>query len=320
MITQTTPSRYWEQDFREEKALDFYTSRSDSGHIIVSRFLPIEGKEVIGHVYIEVDGDEIWYMSTNRKGREIFSPTTDFNLIETKFERYARLLALQQRTKNNYKLNKNNLTLKNQNTMKTQTKSPESKQKKVNQLIFVEYEKPAGDGHFVTIVDSYRNVIGRVNKSFNDETKKYEYVAFDHAGNIFSKSDKLWQLKNEFINNREQLLEQAHQRRIVSNEQSKEVSKEKSQAKQVTKAEGRKSEMENLRGEKTGKGKQTERALEEVQTKVSERDDAKANSRTNEADNNQADENQNQQEEREQELEDLRDDKDDDRGDTDMER
>ena len=303
METQTTPSRYWEQDFREEKALDFYTSRSDSGHIIVSRFLPVEGKEVIGHIYIEIEGDEIWYFSTNRKGREIFHPTTDFNLIETKFERYARLLALQQRTKNNYQLNKNNLTIKNQNTMQNQNKTTEQKTKKENQLRFIEYEKPAGDGHFVTIADSYHNVIGRVHKSFNDETKKYEYVAFDHAGNPFAKSDKLWQVKNEFVKNRETLLEQAHQRRIES--------KEKSQQVQPSKSDDRKKETEKLRHDKSGVGKQTDKSQE----KAGEQTDR----RTDDA-NNQSDEAQAQQEEREQELEDLRDDKDDDRGDMDMER
>ena len=317
MTDATTPSRYWEQDLREEKGIDFYTSRSDSGHILVSRFLPIEGKEVIGHVYIEIEGEEVWYISTNRKGREIFPPTTDFNLIETKYERYARLLALQQRAKQNYKhlTIKNNLTFKNQNTMKTQSQNPQQKKQKENQFRFIEYERATGDGHFLTIADSYHNVIGRVHKSFNDETKKYEYVAFDHAGNVFSKSDRLWQVKKEFINNREQLLEQAHQRRIASKEQPKEISKDKPQAKQTTKAEERKNAIQNLRGDKMGRGKQNSKDVEAAGTKASERADEKSDSRANVAGNNNADEDQNQQEEREQELEDLRDTQEDDRGD-----
>ncbi|MBK5285447.1 MAG: hypothetical protein JJE25_08575 [Bacteroidia bacterium] len=200
--------------------------------------------------------------------------------------------------------------------MKTQQQNPQQKTQKENQFRFVEYERAKGDGHFLTIADSYHNVIGRVHKTFNDETKKYEYVAFDHSGNIFSRSDRLWDVKKEFINNREQLLEQAHQRRIASKEQAKEVSKDKPKEKKITKTNERKNEMENLRGEKTGKEKQNDKTIEEVPSKIDDRND----NRISDEGNNQSDENQNQQEEREQELEDLRDDKDDDRGDNDMER
>ncbi|HLG35751.1 MAG TPA: hypothetical protein VI757_12790 [Bacteroidia bacterium] len=317
MYNTPIPSRYWEQELRDKNLIDFRPTPSDSGHIIVSRNLPDEGKETIGHVYVEVDGDDYIYTCTNRKGREIFPPTTDFNLVEMKFERYARLLALQQKARQNQKQfqNKNNLTLKNQNTMKTQQQNPQQKKQKENQFRFIEYERATGDGHFLTIADSYHNVIGRVHKIFNDETKKYEYVAFDHAGNIFSKSDRLWEVKKEFINNREQLLEQAHQRRIVSKEQTKEVSKEKPQSKQITKAEERKSEIENLRGEKTGRGKQNEKVIEEAGTKASESVEEKIDSRVNAEGNNHSDEESNQQQEREEELEDLRDSQDDDRGD-----
>lgn len=116
--------------------------------------------------------------------------------------------------------------------MKNQTKTTEQKQKRENQLVFIEYEKPTVEGHFMTIMDSYRNVIGRVNKSFNEQSKKFEYSAFDHAGKPFSNGEKLWEVKNEFINNREELLKEAQERRIESKEKSKEnVDKEQQQPK-----------------------------------------------------------------------------------------
>jgi hypothetical protein len=316
MYNTPIPSRYWEQELRDQLSVDFRPMPSDSGHIIVSRYLPDEGKETIGHIYVEVEGDNYIYSCTNRKGREIFPPTTDFSLVEMKYNRYAHLLALQQKARENHKQLKtinSNINLKNLNTMKTQQNPQQNKQNK-NQFRFIEYERPTGDGHFLTIADSYHNVIGRVHKTFNDETKKYEYVAFDHAGNVFSKSDRLWDVKKEFINNREQLLQEAHQRRIESKQQPKEVTTEKPQAKQPAKAQERKNEMENLRGEKSARGRQ-------VETQPRDRMDERTESRTNEAgSNSNADDENSQQEEREDELADLRDSQDDDRGDTDMER
>ena len=190
--------------------------------------------------------------------------------------------------------------------MKTQT--PQTKKQKDNQFRFIEYERATGEGHFMTITDSYHNVIGRVHKSFNDETKKYEYVAFDHAGNIFSKSDRLWNVKKEYINNREQLLEAAHQRRIEAKRQPREVSTEKPQP---TKTTERKNEIANLRGEKSGKGKQ-------VETERGGRSEDKSERPINETGNNSAGDEEAQQQEREDELADLRDTEDEDRGDQDI--
>lgn len=311
-MSQTAiPSVYWEQELREEKPVDFFPTPSDPSHIIVSRFLLIEGKEVIGHVHVVYDKDEIWYISTNRKNREIFPPTSDFGLVETRFQRYAHLLALQQRIKNQRRIAIKNLNIKNLNTMKTKTKSPEQKPKKENQLRFIEYEKPTGDGHLITISDSYHNVLGRIHKTYNDQTKKYEYAAFDHNGNLMAKSEKVWEVKNVYVNNREQLLEAAHQRRIESKQQSKTVAPEKPQAKQTSKAEERKNEISNLRLEKSGMGKQVEtpsdRTEERTETHLS---DADSNGNT-EGENS-------QQQEREDELSDLRDSQDDDRGDQDI--
>ena len=312
MTHTAIPSTYWEEELRDEKPVDFYPTPSDPSHIVVSRFLPIEGKEVIGHVHVIYDKDEIWYISTNRKGKEIFVPTSDFGLVETKFQRYAHLLALQQRIKNQRRLTIKNFNIKNLNTMKTQNKSSEQKPKKENQFRFIEYEKPTGDGHFITVTDSYHNVIGRVHKSYNDQTKKYEYAAFDHAGNLMSKSEKVWEVKNVYINNRVQLLEAAHQRRIESKQQPKEVATEKPQP---TKTAERKNEIKNLRVEKTGKGKETAKIVESTERKSSERSVAKS-----ESSNHHASDETNQQQEREEELEELRDTQEDDRGDMDMER
>ncbi len=279
----------------------FRQSHLDYGHNIVSRFRIDGSKEVIGHVYTEVDGEEIKYISTNRRGKEIFSPSTDFTAIEKKFDRYAHLIALQERIKENYKepLITNNHSSLNSNLMKSN--NPEQNQRKVNQLIFAEYEKTAGDGHFITVVDSYRNVIGRIHKSYNDEAKKYEYAAFDHKGSLMAQKDKLWELKKEFINNREPLLEQAHQRRIANKEESKEklietLNEVPQQTQKATRVEERKKETEMVRH---GKEKENLKTRDKFATKNLGKDT---------------------KQEREQELTDLRNDHQDERGDIEMER
>jgi len=101
-------------------------------------------------------------------------------------------------------------------------KNQQSKTKKENQLIFVEYEKPTKEGHLITVVDSYHNTIGRIHRSYNEQSKKYEFTAYDHAGKpLYLGSEKVWELKNQFTANRGDLLEQAHQRRIESKENSR---------------------------------------------------------------------------------------------------
>src|SRR5262249_49178255 len=149
------------------------------------------------------------------------------------------------------------------NTMKTPQQNSQPKTQKQNQLRFIEYEKPTGDGHLITISDSYHNVLGRIHRSYNDQTKKYEYVAFDHAGNVMAKSEKVWEIKNVYVNNREQLLEAAHQRRIEAKHAAKEVTPEKPQAKQQSKTNERKNEMTNLLGEKNDKDKQVSKVVGE---------------------------------------------------------
>lgn len=101
---------------------------------------------------------------------------------------------------------------------------------KINQLIFVEYEKPTKTGHLITVVDSYHNTIGRIHRSFNEESKRYEYQAVDHTGKpVAEKSEKLWEMKNHFTSNREVLLKEAHERRLESKAQSQEQTQGKEQ-------------------------------------------------------------------------------------------
>jgi hypothetical protein len=300
---------FWEKESKDHKIIDFYPTPSDSTHFVVSRFL-VEGMEKIGHVYVEIEEDGFRYISTNLQGKQIFPSTTDFNVVEINFERYARFLALQK-LRGNHKRNKvlnHNINFKITNKMKTQTSNTTPKNQKQNQLTFLEYEKPTGDGHFITVGDSYKNVIGRVHKSFNDETKRYEYVAFDHAGNFMAKGDKLWEVKNEFVKNRETLLEQAHQRRIAIKEKSKEMSDEKSPKQTVSKTEERKNEMEKIREGNKAIEKQNEKPME------------RADNNTRAENNNVVDTEWNQFRERGQELDDLRNSRDDDRDDIGIER
>lgn len=276
-----------EQVKEKQKLLDFQFSTTDSGHIIVNRYGAFEKSEIIGHVYVQREGDEVVYYSTNKKGREIFAPTTDFNVVEQKFTRYARLLSLQ-RVNNDYRkfINLYNSNTLNQNVMNTQQKNQNSQMpKKENQLRFLEYEKPTKEGHMMTIVDSYRNVLGRVHKTYNEQTKKYEYAAFDHSGKPFARGEKIWDVKNAFVKDKAILLENAHQRRIASKEKSNELS--------------------NLRESKAGREKSNDKEVP-AKTEPTSRD------------NTELQDEQNSFSEREQELDDIRNDRDDDRGDRDI--
>lgn len=105
--------------------------------------------------------------------------------------------------------------------MKNSNNTP-VKGKRENQIMFIEYEKPTKEGHLITIVDSYHNTLGRIHRNYNEGTKKYEFLAYDHAGKPLNQtSDKVWEVKKHFTDNRTQLLEDAHQRRIESKEASR---------------------------------------------------------------------------------------------------
>ena len=80
------------------------------------------------------------------------------------------------------------------------------------------------------------------------ETYPLNFTALEELG--FS----LWKLKNEFINQRETLLKDAHERRIESKNR-------KASEKQQTKQEERKEELDNLRQNK-GEQRQEEQEIE----------------------------------------------------------
>jgi|GEM_PF-6023547 len=121
--------------------------------------------------------------------------------------------------------------------MKNSNNTP-SRGKKENQIMFIEYEKPTEEGHFITIVDSYHNTLGRIHRSYNEQSRKYEFTAYDHAGKpLYMTSEKVWELKNQFTDNRTQLLDDAHQRRIESKENSRGKSSEKESPKPDQKRE-----------------------------------------------------------------------------------
>src|SRR5271170_1730259 len=106
----------------QETTVDYNRSASDYGHIVVNCFLDDGRKITIGHIYIQVEGNEIKYISVNAKGREIFKPTTDFNSVEKQFERYARLVKIKEKIKEKFKrptLNKFYSPFKKSNPMTT---------------------------------------------------------------------------------------------------------------------------------------------------------------------------------------------------------
>jgi hypothetical protein len=202
--------------------------------------------------------------------------------------------------------------------MKNQTQFAQQKGKKENQLVFLEYEKPTKNGHFMTIMDSYRNIIGRVYKSFDEDLKHYQYTAFNHEGNPFSSGINLGFIKNEFIHNREDLLEQAHQRRIASKEKSKQVSDEKSKSMhQPDITNKRKDQMEKLRQDRTGKEKLNEKPISDIPLNS---DEMLTDERNNENNSYNFNDEENDRSEREQELNDLRSERDEGRGDYELDR
>jgi len=72
MPTPTTPLENLEQEAHDENLIQFHRNFSDYGHLIVSRLRYDKTREIIGHVYTEIAGDEFQYISTDRDGRELF--------------------------------------------------------------------------------------------------------------------------------------------------------------------------------------------------------------------------------------------------------
>ena len=266
-------SPYWKYELTNKKSVSFSPIPTDPTHLIVAMSSE-NGTETIGHVYIEFSDEDVKYACTNKNGRELFRPVSDFGIVENKFERYAHLLSLQRRMKLELKLheslnkqlhNKKTNTMKTQQQNKTQEVSTNATLKKENQLLFIEYSKPTQEGHFITVGDKYKNIYARIHKVYNQDLGKYEYTAYDRNGKFISKSDKLWELKNEFAKNSKELLEEAHQRRIASKEQSQkahEVNKSEEKkneipmekipkAKKVDKTAERKNDLKKVRKEKS---------------------------------------------------------------------
>lgn len=106
---------------------------------------------------------------------------------------------------------------------------------KVNQLIFVEYEKPKDNGHKYTVVDSYKNLIGRVYEKYDEPSGKMEYIVCDYENNLLFRADNMERVKEEFFARKEFLLEQAYQRRLEKIKAMREqrLQQEKAQTKSV---------------------------------------------------------------------------------------
>jgi hypothetical protein len=189
----------------------------NEGHIIVRYHGDKNYREVIGHVYCVSNDDKVIYYSTDKNGRKFHHPTTDFNALAMRFERIANLKAIHRKDDLVIPINNNSQNL-NKQTMTTSQSNPKQV---LNQLHFLEYEKKGPNGQHIAVFDTYKNPIANVQKVYNEEKKKYEYSLFDHAGNFISKSETVWQLKSELIQNRTELLNDAHTRRIEKNTISK---------------------------------------------------------------------------------------------------
>lgn len=244
-------------EVKQEWLINFLYDSNDYGHLNVV-LKEKDGKiEQIGHVYTEVTEEGPRYFTTNAAGRDLFPITMDFSLVVQRFDGYAyqiECLKQEQIIK----------SFKNINLMQTNQQNFEQNQRKINQVIFVEYEKALSNGHFTSVVDSYRNLLGRIHKVYNEELQKYEYFAYDHEGKpMGEKSEKLWQLKKEFTDNREALLEQAHQRRIAS----KERTQQPEQPEQPAKTTERKKETEKVRQDKSNPDKQVNKSKAESKNK-----------------------------------------------------
>jgi hypothetical protein len=244
-----------------EPPISFHVNPNDSTRIQVNSINPDGSKETIGAIFMEYNGSETIYHATDKDGDEIFIPENDFSSIESQFDMYAkRLHAFDDNIEVNNQSLQNNLTLKNLNQMKNSNQN-QTKSEKINQVIFVEYQFTTKDGHLVSVTDSYRNPLGRIYRSYNEQTQKYEFSACDHAGKpIGQKTEKLWELKKVFTDNSKQLLEDAHQRRIESKKLSKEATaSDNVQPEQVKQQDDREQGLQDLR---TGESHKSRSSLE----------------------------------------------------------
>lgn len=146
--------------------------------------------------------------------------------------------------------------------MNTTNQTPEQEHNKVNQIIAVEYEIPLKNGHFITMADSYRNKLGLIHRHFSKEQNKFIYTAFDHTGKQLAQGEKLWEVKKVFYDNKEKMLEDAHQRRIAAKQkketenQTQEKTNEVQQPAPNEQNAGRAEETKQIRQRKTQKKEQ----------------------------------------------------------------
>lgn len=252
MLAKESSLLYPQEKYKTEPLLVFRPSPDDSTRILVSSNDQDGNSEFLGNIYVDNSKEETLYYGVNKEGDEIFQPTKDFNSIEAQFDMYARMLITERELKDiNSQFLPNNLTLNNLNQMKNSNQNP-TNSKKVNQLIFVEYQHPTQDGHIITVTDSYRNTIGKILRSYNQKSKKYEYVALDHSGKqMMEKNEKLWEIKSMYTGFSKELLEEAHQRRIASKEETRSATGEKSQSPDSNKEDQRKINSDKSKFDKT---------------------------------------------------------------------
>lgn len=171
-------------------------------------------------IKLDIKRDDIYYYTD--KAQDIFNQHYDieYERIEKQFQ--INLYNKPQKSK----------------VMKKERKTKSQKKGRKRQLIFIEYTEVDKGQHYMTVVDSYRNIIGRGYKTFDVETGKFEHIVLDHEGKLmFEKSYQAeWKMKHALVENKEQLLKDAHQRRLDSKEQNKGIGQiiEKDTEKQVT--------------------------------------------------------------------------------------
>ena len=91
-----TSRRGFNSKAKDEIQVDYKPIGNDYLHYTVVISNTNGSKEIIGHVYTEIDGEETRYIATNANGRELYPPTTDFSLLNKNFERHARLVEIEK--------------------------------------------------------------------------------------------------------------------------------------------------------------------------------------------------------------------------------
>lgn len=251
----------------EEKRYGLYQSESNPNCFNLYRSLVNGGAGLIGYVYTHQGEYDVLYIATDLKGIPLAKPTTNFIALEADIERYLKQIQRSEIIDEYDQLLSYNYSLtQNSNPMKTNQKTTEHK--KINQIIYTEYDRPGKGEPFITIKDSYNNHLGKIHRDFNQESGKYEYTLVDHSDSPIMKSEKAWELKAEISRNREEILNQAYQRRVAE----KQLQKESVPSRSSSIAETRKEDIARVRKSKED---QT-RSVEPPQVKL-EREEKQSN-------------------------------------------